>query len=85
MLGDYMNPESMAKQGFILGIVAIIVALVEAIAAIVLFLPGLVFSILGLKAEKKSKAIIGIVLNLVALALWLILYLFRVLHPSYLL
>ena len=57
------NKEGFAIAGFVLGLVSFIPFL-QFVAV-----PGIVFSALGMKSEKKGLAIAGLVLSIVALAL----------------
>ena len=74
-----MEPEKMSNQGLVFGILGIIVWMIFEPIVILLGVPGLIFSILSLKAQKKVKSIIGIVLNSLVLFWWLVIYLFRAL------
>lgn len=58
-----------ATTGLILGILAILGLIVPGL--IFLSIPGLIFSIVGLKSEKKTMAIIGLALNALAFILLL--------------
>ncbi len=64
---------TMGIVGAILGAASLILVAVGAPIGILLAIPGLIFSIIGLRGSRRGLAIAGVVLNALALALLLIL------------
>ena len=74
------SPERKATIGMILGICCIVFAF-TGIVPVILFIPGLIYSIKGLKAQKKGQAIAGLILNGWVLAAFVISIIWGIVSP----
>ena len=73
------SPEYKGKIGMILGICCIIF-MFTGIVPLILFIPGLVFSAKGLKAEKNGQAIAGLICNGIIFLVIVVALIYGIVH-----